>query len=62
MTVDHFKCTFIKTLFDPEEQSKIRQHQKLIKNTLQTLLSEIFFRDIEENQYLIEKFEEEHHL
>ena len=57
-----FQLYFYKNLFDPDEQSKIVQHQKLTKNTLETLLNEIFFLDIEENQYLIKKFEEEYHL
>ena len=57
-----FQLYFLKNLFDPDEQSKIVQHQKLTKNTLETLLNDIFFPDIEENQYLIKKFEEEHHL
>ena len=47
-----FQSYFSKNLFDSEEQSKIVQHQKLTKNTLETLLNEIFFTDIEENQYL----------
>ena len=57
-----FQLYFYKNLFDPDEQSKIVQHQKLTKNTLETLLNEIFFPDIEENQYFIKKFEEEQHL
>ena len=57
-----FQLYFYKNLFDPDEQSKIVQHQKLTKNTLETLLNEIFFPNIEENQYLIKKIEEEHHL
>ena len=57
-----FQLYFYKNLFDPEEQIKIVQHQKLTKNTLETLLNDIFFPNIEENQYLIEKFQEEHHL
>ena len=57
-----FQLYFYKNLFNPDEQSKIVQHQKLTKNTLEILLNEIFFLDIEENRYLIKKFEEEHHL
>ena len=57
-----FQLYFCKNLFDPDEQSKIVQHQKLTKNTLETLLNEFFFLDIEENRNLIKKFEEEHHL
>ena len=57
-----FQLYFYKDLFDPDEQSKIVQHQKLTKNTLETLLNEIVFPNIEENQYHIKKYEEEHHL
>ena len=57
-----FQLYFYKNLFDPDEQSKIVQPQKLTKTTLETLLNEIFIPDIEENQYLIKKFEEEHNL
>ena len=48
-----FQLYFYKNLLDPDEQSKILQHQKLTKNTLQTLLNEISFPNTEENQYLI---------
>ena len=57
-----FQLSFYKNLFDPDEQSKILHHQKLTKNTLETLLNDIFFPNVEENRYLIKKFEEEHHL
>ena len=57
-----FQLYFYKNLFDPEEKSKILHHQKLTKNTLETLINEIFFPNIDENQYLIENFEEEHNL
>ena len=57
-----FQLYFYKNLFDPEEKSKILHHQKLTKNTLETLMNEIFFPDVDENQYLIKKFEEEYNL
>ena len=57
-----FQLYFYKNLFDPEEKSKILHHQKLTKNTLETLINKIFFPNIDENQYLIENFEEEHNL
>ena len=38
-----FELYFYKNLFHPDEQSKVVQHQKLTKNTLETLLNEIFF-------------------
>ena len=55
-----FQLYFYKNLFDPEEKSKILHHQKLTKNTLETLINEFFFSDIDENQYLITKFKEKH--
>ena len=57
-----FQLYFCKNSFDPEEKNKILHHQKLTKNTLETLINEIFFPDVDENQYLIKKFEEEHNL
>ena len=57
-----FQLYFYKNLFDPEEKSKILHHQKLTKNTLETLINEIFFPNIDENQYLIKNFEGEHNL
>ena len=41
---------------------KILEHQKLTKNTLQTVINEIFSTDVSENQYLIKKFGKEHDL
>ena len=38
-----FQLYFYKNLFDPEVKSKILHHQKLTKNTLETLINEIFF-------------------
>ena len=38
-----FQLYFYKNLFDPEEKSKILHHQKLTKNTLETLINEFFF-------------------
>ena len=57
-----FQLYFYKNLFDTEEKRKILHHQKLTKNTLETPINEIFFADVDENQYLIKKFEEEHNL
>ena len=57
-----FQLYFYKNLFDPDESSKILEHQKLTKSTLETVINEIFSTDVSENQYLIKKFEEEHDL
>ena len=56
-----FQLHFYKNLFNPDEQSKILHHQKLTKNTLETLLNEIFLTGVKENRYLIKNFEEKHH-
>ena len=57
-----FQLYFYKNLFDPDESSKILEHHKLTKNTLETVINEIFSTDVSKNQYLIKKFEEEHDL
>ena len=57
-----FQLYFYKNLFNQDKQSKIFQHQKLTKNTLGTLLNEIFFPDVTKNQYLIKKFGEKYNL
>ena len=57
-----FQLYFYKNLFDPDESSKILEPHKLTKSTLETVINEIFPTDVSENQYLIQKFEEEHDL
>ena len=57
-----FQLYFYKNLFDPDESSKILEHEKITQNTLETVINEIFSTDVSENQYLIKKFEEEHDL
>ena len=51
-----------KNLFDPDDQSKILNHQKLTKNTLETRINEIFSIDVNKNEYRIKKFKEEFNL
>ena len=53
-----FELYFYKNVFDPDERSKILEHQKLTKNTLETIRNEIFSTGVSENHY----FEEEHNL
>ena len=53
---------FEKNLFDPDNESKILSHKKLTKQTLQTLMNEIFSTDVNENEYLIKKLREEFNL
>ena len=53
---------FYKNLFDPGDQSKILNHQKLTKNTLETRINEIFSTDVNENEYGIKIFKEEFNL
>ena len=57
-----FQLYFYKNLFDLHEKSNSVEHQQLTKNTLETILNEIFFTDVSENQYLIKTFEENHNL
>ena len=57
-----FQLYFCKNLFDPDEKSKIINHKMLNKSTLQTSINEIFSTEIEGNDYLIKKFNEEDNL
>ena len=57
-----FQLYFYKNLFDPDEKSKILNHQTLSKNTLETRTNEIFSTDIGENEYFVKNFKEEYDL
>ena len=57
-----FQLYFYKNLFDPDEKSKILNHQTLNKNTLETIINEFFSTDINENEYLVTNFKEEYEL
>ena len=61
-TCGSFQLYFYKNLFDPYERSKILNCQRLTKNTLQITVNEIFSTDLDENEYLIKKFNEEYDL
>ena len=61
-TCGQFQLYFYKNLFDPDNESKILSHKKLTKQTLQTLMNEIFSTDVNENEYLIKKLREEFNL
>ena len=55
-----FQLYFYKNLFDPDEKRKIISHITLNKNTLQTIMNEIFSTDIKENEYIIKNFKEKY--
>ena len=57
-----FQLYFYKSIFDPEEKSKIKNHETLNKNTIETILNEIFTTDVDENEQVIEKFKKEYDL
>ena len=57
-----FQLCLYKNLFDPDEKSKVLNHQRLTKNTLETRINEIFPTDVDENEYLIKNFKEEYDL
>ena len=57
-----FQLYFYKNLFDPDKKSKILNHQTLNKNTLETIINEIFSTDINQNEYLVTNFKEENEL
>ena len=57
-----FQLYFYKNIFDPEEKSKIINHENLNKRTLEAILNGIFTTDVNENEQVIEKFKEEYDL
>ena len=59
---DLFQLYFYKNIFDPEEKSKIINHENLNKRTLEAILNGIFTTDVNENEQVIEKFKEEYDL
>ena len=61
-TCGSFQLYFYKNLFDPYERSKILNQQRLTKNILQITINEISSTDVDENEYLIKKFNEEYDL
>ena len=57
-----FQLYFYKNLFDPDEKSKILNHENLNKKTLETIINEIFSTDVDENQHKIKNSREEYDL
>ena len=57
-----FQLYFYKNLFDPDENIKILNHEKLNKNTLERMIKEIFSTDVDENEHIIKNFREEYDL
>ena len=60
--MEYFNCTFIRTLFNPDEKSKIINHENLNKRTIEVIFNEIFSTDVNENEYVIKEFKDEHNL
>ena len=58
-TCGQFQLYLYKSLFDPDSESKILNHEKLTKQTLQTIINKIFSTDVKENEYHIRKFSKE---
>ena len=52
----NYQLYFYKHLFDPLKTSKIIHEKKLTKNVIQTLLNEIFVRDLDENEERVAEF------
>ena len=45
-----FQLCFYKNIFDPDEKSKIINHETLNKKTIEKILNEIFSTDVDENK------------
>ena len=58
-TCEIFQLYFYVNLFPPLENSLIVKDKKLSKSTLEKLLNEIFYLDMDKNKSLVEQFKEE---
>ena len=61
-TCGKFQLSFYKDLFDPYEKSKIISHDNLNKKTLEAIVNEIFYKNVDENEHTIQNFKEEYDL
>ena len=61
-TCDLFQLYFYKNIFDPEEKSKIMNHETLNKKTIEVILIEFFTSDVGENEEIIENFKKQYDL
>ena len=57
-----FLLYFYKNIFNPDEKSKIINHETLNKKTTEEILNEIFSTDVDENQPKMENFKKEYDL
>ena len=57
-----FQLYFYKSLFDPDEKSKILSQGTLNKSTLETITNKLFSTDTDENKHIIKNFKEEYEL
>ena len=57
-----FQLYVYKNLFNPDEKSKILNHENVNKKTLQTIINEMFSTDVDENEHIIKNFKEEYDL
>ena len=57
-----FQLYFQKNIFDPEEKSKIINHETVNKRTIEAILNEVLTTDANENEQVIGKFKEEYDL
>ena len=58
----YFQLYFYKNLFDPLKKNKIVNDNKFTKNTILTLLNEIFSASDKKNEQMIEQFAKEYEI
>ena len=54
-----FQLYFYKNIFDPDERSKIINHETLNKKTIEQILNEIFSTDVNQNEHEMENYKKE---
>ena len=58
----YFQLYFYKNLLDPLKKNKIVNDNKFTKNTILTLLNEIFSTSDKKNEQMIEQFAKEYEI
>ena len=57
-----FQLCFYKNIFNPDERSKIINHETPNKKTIEQILNEIFSTDVNQNEHEIKNFKKEYDL
>ena len=61
-TCGPFQLFFFENLFNPSENSKLKNHENLTKKTIETLLNKLFTTNEKENEEIIQNYMQERQI